>query len=129
MMWRIIKKTAIQKVFTAMIAFFLITLILFMGRQYWVASICLAGFCVLSWRWGQLLGQEIVLGLLLQNAGRMRFEELLERFTEKNAEGIIKRLIKKDMVRKENDLVILMGPEPLKGATEDQESADSSSDK
>jgi len=129
MKWRVIEKTAIQKVFTAMIALFLITLILFIGRQYWVASLCLAGFCFLYWKWRQYLGEEIILGLLMQNAGRMRFEELLERFTEKQVEEIVARLQRKELACKDENMVILMSHERPKDPVENPEPSDSQSDR
>ena len=128
MKWRIVEKTAIQKTFTAMIALFLITLILFIARSYVIGSLCLAGFCFVFWKWRQYLGEEIILTLLVQNAGRMRFEELLERFTEKQAEEILARLQKKDLARKDDDIVMLIEQGQPANSVENPEASASKSD-
>ncbi|RPI78028.1 MAG: hypothetical protein EHM45_07030 [Desulfobacteraceae bacterium] len=127
MQWRVVEKTAIQKVFTAMIALFLITLILLIARSYVIGSLCLVGFCFLFWKWRQYLGEEIILTLLMQNAGHMRFNELLERFTEKQAEEILARLQKKGLVRKDEERVVLIEQGPPANSVENPEAASSKS--
>jgi hypothetical protein len=111
MKWRIINKTVIQKVFTAMIALFLMALILFLARQYLVATICLAGFCVLFWKWRHLFIEQMLLTLLIQSAGRMRYDECGDRFPKEKLDGAIRRLSHKGAITIENDMLILKDKE------------------
>jgi hypothetical protein len=123
MQWRIINKTMIQKVFTAMIATFLITIILFIGRSYVIATICLAGFCFLFWKWRQLINEAMVLSILAQNNGQMFYSVLVERLSKERVDDGIKQLMKKDFVKVDQGRVMLVEmerTERTEGAPESQ---------
>lgn len=108
MKFRLHTKTALQKLSFALMILFLITVALFIFHQYIAGAIAILIIITLLLFWHQYLGEEILIYQLKQNSGKLKYKNLIESFSRKNADSVIRRLRNKGIIKIDEDVITLL---------------------
>jgi len=108
MKFRLHTKTALQKISFALVIFILITIALFLFHQYITGAIAIAIIITLLLFWYRYLGEEILIYQLKRNSGKLKYQNLIDSLSRKNADNVIRRLRNKGIIEMNENIITLL---------------------